>query len=385
MTPSPEPPGAGGTALEYSEVAFVVAHDDMPWSARDPEIRGLGGTETALIRVAAGLAELGYPVTVYANVTVEERIDSVAYCRRDRFDAAKPRAAVVSSRAPELFAERPAARKAVLWVHDPDAGKELTPERAQNIDHIVGLSAWHRQNLRMHHPFAADKVICIGHGFDRAYFAETRAREPRVVSTCQPERGVDVLLELWPAVRSRVPEAELVCCHSPYYDFVDGWNERVAPHRRQLSVLARQPGVRLLGPLPRAQLAQLLLGSRVYAHPSWHTPLGRRFQETFCISALEAQAAGLWTVASAWGALPETVRVGALIDGSDAPGAAWRKAFVEQIVAGLIDRATQQRAVTAGPRAVRGESWEEATRAFAGLIRDARPAREVEALTSRRV
>lgn len=385
MTQPPEPARADGPALERGEVAFVVAHDDMPWSARDPEIRGLGGMETALIRVAAGLAELGSPVTVYANVTVEETIGGVAYCRPDRFDAAEPRAAVVSSRAPELFTERPAARSTLLWVHDPDAGKELTPERAQNIDHIVGLSAWHRQNLRMHHPFAADKVICIGHGFDRAYFAETLSRELRVISTCQPERGVDVLLELWPAVRARVPEAELVCCHSPYYDFVDAWNERVAPHRRQVSVLARQPGVRLLGPLPRTQLAQLLLGSRVYAHPSWETPLGKRFHETFCISALEAQAAGLWTVASAWGALPETVRVGALIDGRDAPGAAWREAFVEQIVVGLTDRETQHRAVTAGPRAVRGQSWERAARAFAGLIGAPRPTREVETVTGPRI
>jgi glycosyltransferase involved in cell wall biosynthesis len=142
----------------------------------------------------------------------------------------------------------------------------------------------------------------------------------------------------------------------------------VAEHRRRVRALAEQPGVRLLGPVPRPRVLELLAGSRVWAHPSWSTAAGMPFEEISCISAMEAQAAGLWAVASAVGALPETVRVGALVDARDAPGAAWRERLAAEIVRGLADPGTGARARREGPEAMRDLGWDGVAAAMDGLI-----------------
>jgi len=71
---------------------------------------------------------------------------------------------------------------------------------------------------------------------------------------------------------------------------------------------------------------------------------------------MEAQAAGLWVVGSGWGALTETVRVGALIQ-EGAPGEPWRSRFVEEMVRGLIDAETRRRAEADGPSAMAEMGW----------------------------
>jgi glycosyltransferase involved in cell wall biosynthesis len=292
----------------------------------------------------------------------------VGYLPRAAFDPRRPAEAVLAARAPELFDERPNASTTLLWVHSPDAGEALTPERAANVDRILALSAWQERNLRERHPFAADRLTRIRNAIDPSRFAERHPRERRVVCAVQPERGLDVVLETWPRVRERVPEAELACCHAPVYDFIAAASEEVRRHRRRIAALGSQPGVRALGALGPRSLAELLLRSRVWVHPAWATPAGRRFNETSCIGAMEAQAAGLWTVASRWGALPETVRVGALVDPEGAPGERWREAFVDEIVRGLTDPATQERAEREGPLAAARMGWGDVVHSLARLI-----------------
>jgi glycosyltransferase involved in cell wall biosynthesis len=189
-----------------------------------------------------------------------------------------------------------------------------------------------------------------------------------VLFTSQPERGLDIMLELWPRVLERVPDAELVHTHAPIYDTITDlkW---VAAHRERIEHLSDQPGVKSLGSVAKPKLARLMWGARVWAHPSWATPYSAPFDELSCIAAMEAQAAGLWVVASAWGALPETVRVGALVEPEGAPAEPWRSRLVKAIVAGLTDPDLQRRAVTDGPAAMRDRGWIAAARSAAAVIR----------------
>ena len=361
-----------GASLRGRRIAVYVARDPMAWLPDDADGNGLpGGAELGAVEVASGLAALGASVVVYGNVRRAATRAGVRYLERGAFDPRDRVDALLASRAPELFEERPSASTTLLWVHDPDAGPALTPARARNVDRLLALSGWHERNLRLRHPFAAERVVRIRNGVDATRFAARPPRTPRVVCAIQPERGLDVVLELWPEIRARVPHAELACCHAPVYDFIAS-NPSVQQHRGRIADLLRQPGVRMLGPLSPPALADLFVRSRVWVHPSWATPAGRRFEEVSCIGAMESQAAGLWTVASAWAALPDTVRVGALVDPEGAPGAPWRDALVEEVVRGLTDRATQRLAERKGPIAVSQMGWGGVSAALARLIeRDA--------------
>jgi hypothetical protein len=93
-------------------------------------------------------------------------------------------------------------------------------------------------------------------------------------------------------------------------------------------------------------------------------------EETSCISAMEAQAAGCVVVASPHGALSETVQVGTLVDGTP-HDERWRDVFVQSIIQGLTDERVQAAAQVAGPDAMRDMGWFGAAERLAGLWVDA--------------
>lgn len=158
----------------------------------------------------------------------------------------------------------------------------------------------------------------------------------RVIYSSSPDRGLQTLLEMWPAILKQEPEAEL----HVFYGF-DGW-EKSAPQygdtpylgvtsMRQVKHMIRSlPSVTAHGRVSGAQLAGEMLVSGVMAYPSW-------FSETSGISFMEAQAAGLYLVATPIAALNETIGAsGTLIPGAwqspDGPTDDDRAAFVQAVV-----------------------------------------------------
>jgi glycosyltransferase involved in cell wall biosynthesis len=125
------------------------------------------------------------------------------------------------------------------------------------------------------------------------------AAPPVVVYTSVPFRGLETLLKVWPAVRAAVPTAQLhlyssmrVYGHSAAQD--ETAFGTLYAHARSLD------GVRYIGSVPQAALMTSLAAADVWAYPC-------SFEETSCLSAMEALAAGCCAVTTATGALAETV------------------------------------------------------------------------------
>jgi hypothetical protein len=143
-----------------------------------------------------------------------------------------------------------------------------------------------------------------------------------------------VLLDLFPRIRARVPDAELEVFSSMR---VYGLSE--ADDKKQFEALykkAEQPGVTLAGTVPQFELAARLQQARVLAYPN-------HYAETFCIAAAEAQAAGCPVVTSALGALPETVGQAGICIRGDPRTPGYQQAFVDACVALLTDESRWQR------------------------------------------
>lgn len=358
-------------AERKGEVAIYCGPGWEQWSPTDILTRGLGGSETAAVRLAEALDELGYLVTVYGEVE-DCAYRSVLFRHWQRFDPMEKRQAVICSRMPEVVDRPVRAPYRALWLHDVDCGDRLTEARARQFNDVYVLSGWHEGHVRGRYPFleaGPARVTRIRNGIEPRLFQPKpwadRAR--RVLYTSSPDRGLDVLLELWPRVRERVPDATLQCTYVAVYDRVAEQDPRVAEHREKIRALCDQAGVERLEPQSQPALARLMCDSRVWCHPSYVTLAGEPFHETSCIGATEAQAAGCHVVASDWGALRETVRYGRLVNGG-ALSEEWKRAFVDHIVEGLTDPDVGEAAAQLAPDAVADMDWMGVGRAVAGMI-----------------
>jgi glycosyltransferase involved in cell wall biosynthesis len=355
-------------AARRGEIAIYTGPGWETWSPHDIERRGLGGSETAAVRLAQELSELGYVVTIYGEVE-QCAFRDVIYRHHSVFDPMERRLAVISSRIPEIGDRHIAARSRLLWLHDTDCGERLTAARAEPFDHVLVLSRWHENHVAGMYPFLRGRIRRTRNGIKCSYFVGgAPERKKRVLYTSSPDRGLDILLELWPQIREQVPDAELAYCYSEVYDRIAEQDATVAEHRDRIRELAAATeGTRALGSLPQQELARLMRTSLVWAHPSYATPHDQPFHETSCIGAMEAQAAGCVVVASDWGALSETVGVGRLVN-SGPLSERWRAAFVREIVDGLTNSGTQAWVQKEGPKAAEGLGWDGVARQVAGLI-----------------
>jgi len=123
------------------------------------------------------------------------------------------------------------------------------------------------------------------------------------------DRGVDILLNLWPQIKLAFPDATLDICY--------GWDLFVkANHNNPERMIWKEKIVELMGQvdvtehgrLGKKELQELRKSCGVLAYPSY-------FPEISCISVMEAMRDGLVPVTTDIAALKETNDVGVLIKG----------------------------------------------------------------------
>ncbi|TAL41571.1 MAG: glycosyltransferase [Salinibacterium sp.] len=290
-----------------------------PWGPASVEDGGIGGSETAAVHMARELARRGHEVTCFGQHTgFEGTWDGVLY---RNFEAAITDSSLldcdvfVSSRDKRALRLKPHARYKVLWVHDIHVGDDFEQELLK-YDRIWCLTEWHRKTLQGYYAHVSkSKLTVIRNGIDAARFVQVEphsTRKPHFVYSSSPDRGLNVLLDLWPQIKALRSDAEL----HVYYGF-DTW-EKMAVRNKVGQAQIAWFKERLIG--ERAEKAQIWYHGRVgqaelaaafSKSPLWLYPTG--FKETYCITALEAQAAGAVPISTRLAALSETVKVGTLI------------------------------------------------------------------------
>lgn len=354
-------------------IAFWIGPSWEPWTP-DSLKTGIGGSETAAIHMAKELARLGHVVTVYAEV--DGTWDGVQYVDHRKHPATAPDVHVdvlVLSRGLAGL-DRFHARQRFLWVHDihvgGGAGDAGIIDKLNAVDVIFCLSNWHKEFFLQHYGYKvpSQKVYVTRNGIDPARFAEEPAKpSAECIYASSADRGLERLLDLFPTVRARVPWAKLhVCYGMKLWKDMAGADLALA-HR--ISILQERIDVGVAegwlinhGRIGQRELAELYARCKVLAYPTW-------FTETYCISALEAQAAGCVPVTTDLAALFETAARGVLIAGSCATpeyGLQWVDAVVEI----LTDDA--KRAAKAAPARewALGQTWAGVAAEWATLFTD---------------
>jgi glycosyltransferase involved in cell wall biosynthesis len=331
--------------LQHTDADVVIAcgHTIESWDPKTAAEHGIGGSETAVIEMAKRLAASGCRVRVFCRTENPGLYDGVEYRAMSDLDAVDGCDVFIAWRNAGLLESVPAKVK-WLWAHDTGIAA-ADAWRLSLADRVLSLSKWHSLHLAEQHPEIARKIEQTRNGIELSRFDVAIERNPhKAIYSSSPDRGLDQLLEMWPAIRARVPDAQL---HVFYGSAGFAKDYRDDLYWR-LAALAPM-GVIDRGRVDQGQLAREMLSAGVWLYPSWSG--GKPFTDTSCISAMEAQAAGMRVVSGSHGALPETAKGCDII-----PGDATTTSFQDEFVIAAIQ------AMTDGDESARDAARARATR-----------------------
>jgi len=325
---------------------FALGHTPEPVYGSMLERIGAGGVETAYIELSKALQALGQECFVFCRCEAEHVVGGVRFVpweRMPEYADLNPDLVVTSRWFDPLYWPALAGAKKILWLQD---AYFADPGRAFEVaDRVVVSSPWHRSYTiqRYGHGIDAGKLRVINLGIRRELFAGIAARKLdtscgkplQAVYSSNPDRGLQELAAMWPeiaaALTGHVPGLRLVVTYGweglRTWDSGPAWQERC--NQVETEVRGRFAGYDVIftGRLSKPALADVLMQSDVCLYPC-------NFFETFCLTALECQAAGVPVVTSEFGALATTLAPGA---GVKIPGHPNSPAYRRQFVRAAVD------------------------------------------------
>ncbi len=262
--------------------------------------KAYGGSETALIQMARLLKEkTGRTVKVFAMRNDDLVADSgVEYLSNknlsDYFSKNKPKVHVQWRHNIKLT-----NAKSYLWCHDL-----FTPtvESGLNADKFLALSPFHKNYTMALQGLPEDKIIVTRNGIDPSKFNYVRKpKNPnKFVYMSSPDRGLDRAMMVMDLVRKEFPDAEL----HVYYGIENLY--KYGPAMAALAdklkgMMSDRPWVKYHGFTEQNKMYEEVSDAVVWIHPC-------NFIETYCISALECLANGIFPVTRRLGALADTLK-----------------------------------------------------------------------------
>ena len=333
------------------KIVLYTGYQPKPWNPESFYNTGLGGTEQALYSLAYQLSQLEYDVYVVGEVVEGDyghflldqnpdiRQNKVKYRTTSNFkkEIGNKKIDWIISTSYIHYLEEFADlnfQKSIFWVHNtdfypwwngktlPNDGKDLLLH--EKLTHIVCLTKWHKNKFLSQFPEAKDKVKIIGNGLniEEIFYGKTNKKKQKLdensiidkglkvisnerpqmpffakipyqfVYTSHAERGLAQVLEDWPSIKEKYPLASLKIS-TPEYG-LEYFEDLFLP------LLDSLEDVEFLGTLGRKEYIELLKSSEYWYYPS-------KYEETFCITALEMLACMVKPVTLEAAGLKETL------------------------------------------------------------------------------
>ncbi len=285
-------------------ILFLDPVCPRPYGAKSLSRPGLGGTETTVVRVAAGLAGSAAVSIAQHNRVKSVCEDGVDYLRFADLGKATRYSSVVILRAPEAleWARRRFPRAELFfWIHNPLPEEESFTRPIFSIrPTVISNSRWHARSTRTVLQRLRRKplppVIHIYNPIDdRLQPDGTRFDNNRLLFCSSPHKGFDLVLLHFQAAQREIPELRLRVTNPGYLPI-------------ERSLVRSLPNVTVLGSLSHAQVVDEMRSALCVFYPNFRVP------ETFGIIFAEANAVGTPVLAHRFGAAPEVLDENQVLD-----------------------------------------------------------------------
>jgi glycosyltransferase involved in cell wall biosynthesis len=303
------------------------------------EKRGVGGVETTYLEVPFELAKRGHTCFVFCKCETEHTYKGVYFVpfgKIHEYTNLNPDV-IITSRWFDVLGNFPNAKK-VIWVQDIFAPDYSGLNVYENSDAIVCSSLWHQEYLAQRLQLPVSRVHVIPLSIRKELFADKHiARIPgKVIYSSSPDRGLYLLKDMWEDIVKAVPNINLTVAYG--WDTQknaskdEHWQEKTQKDIATIEEFVKKHNnITLTGRITKEQLAKEMLSSNLYLYP-------HNFWETFCITALETQAAGIPMITTGIGALNTTLsKKGNVLIGESPNTQEYKEKFITAISSFLTD------------------------------------------------
>jgi len=277
---------------------------------QDGKPKGIGGSETQAILLMRELAKLGYKVKIF-NKCRKQHYDSggfdVEYIPFQKFGNYSKNIKYnlfIASRYLDCFDIPFASDLNLVMIHDVFLIQGNRPQHdvyLDKVDKYLCLSHSHKEFVNKYHNIPLDKIVVTSNGLDFTRFEKKIEKDLySMIYSSSPDRGLEVLLDLFPHVKTQVPEVTL----DIYYGFENFQNQEYVA--KLMERINSTEGITYHGRVGQDEVAEAFQRSTIWAYPTW-------FEETYCITALEAMIGGSIVLSSDYWGLKDTVKEGGIL------------------------------------------------------------------------
>lgn len=292
-------------SIDLPKKSTIAIYCGKGWEKWDPDSvnNGIAGSEEAVIYASQVLVKRGYKVIVF-NTPPEKSWWSMSninpqYTNYNDYMAYPGKFDILiiwrNQNFPDQMLNK--ANRIYHWLHDVGSINNPYCVTKQSTG-VFFLSTFHRNSYPQ---ITCDNCIA-GNGIIPEQFAKCgiiKRDKYKCIYASNYTRGLSILLSVWPFVKQQIPQATL--------DIYYGRETYNALDKNQFQILIntltslKPLGVNEMGKVGHQQLADVMCSASVWSYPC----LGN--SETFCITAVKAQAAGLIPVCATPGALKEVL------------------------------------------------------------------------------
>jgi predicted O-methyltransferase YrrM len=293
-------------------VCFISDGGFSRWNGNSINIQGVGGSETFIIEITRYMYD--YDVYVFCKCSSEETFENVKY--RDlsglyKFLSENYIDKCIVSRYTEYLplCFESNIENVYLILHDLIIEGTVIPIN-QKLKKIFCLSESHKEHVIHYFPCFKDIVEVFNYGIDEKFFynPEIKKVKNKFIYSSFANRGLYVLLKLWPKIKDRLNDASLHI----YCDFENSWvntfHKQHIQHIKLLYNLYKNLDIYYHGWVDKTTLSKAWSSSHVWFYPC-------TFIETFCLSALECAASKTIPITNDLGSLKEVCSRGIIIGG----------------------------------------------------------------------
>ena len=285
-------------------ICFFIGYISDP---KSKDTQDSYGSEISMINLAKIFSEKYRVVVFGTEINKEEIFENIEFYNQKNFEKFQENNNI------EIFIivrylyylfelDLSKAKQVYLWIHDLyplhyykgkeiyNLGKNLLKNTISKIDDIICLTEYHKNIIKKFYELDDDKIKIIGNGIDISKFNNNLTKQKnKFIYTSHAYRGLYKLMIYLDKIKKEIPDLKLYV-----------YRDRSNVPDDIFDEMKKYDFVHYGGKISNDEVIKEFETSEIWFYPT-------QFDESYCISALEAQMAKCVCICSDHAALSETV------------------------------------------------------------------------------